>query len=138
MNGLSLLGLVCEEEKVKLGLSVQNRELKVGRSEIKQEKRDSQDDIDTTLNEEVTKEFVACTSVKNESELRPYQFPVFKLDSAERACRAVSTHLSISELGRMQYKILENQLCKFSKYTGWHLQRGTGCMKIKEPNLNIR
>ena len=135
MNGLSLLGLVCEKEKVKLSLSGQNREEKVGRSEIKQEKRDSQDD--TTLHHVLTEEFLACTSVKKELEPQPCQFPVFKLDSSERTSRAVSTHLSISELGSMQYKILENQLCKFSKYTGWHLQRGTGCMKIKEPNWNI-
>lgn len=42
-----------------------------------------------------------------------------------------NTYSDLHEFGLIQYKIIENRMCKFSKHTGWHLKRSEGMMKIK-------
>ena len=53
----------------------------------------------------------------------------------EKSSQSTATHLNVYDFGYFQYKVMENQLCRYSKYTGWHLQRNTGTMKI---NLSFR
>jgi len=54
-----------------------------------------------------------------------------KNKSYEKSSQAVATHLNVNDFGHFIFKIQENQFCKFSEFTGWHLQRATGMMKIK-------
>ena len=56
----------------------------------------------------------------------------------EKASWAVSTYLNLNEFGELSFHIQEDRFCKYSKHTGWHLQRGTGTMKIKIYLKNIK
>ena len=49
----------------------------------------------------------------------------------EKSSEGIATHLNTFDFGNLQYKIEQNQRCRFSKYTGWHLQSSTGLMTIK-------
>ena len=56
----------------------------------------------------------------------------------EKSSRAISRHLSVENRGHFPFKIFANQFCKYSTFTGWHLTRSRGMMKInvKFQNLN--
>ena len=128
MDGLSLLGLVCEsklQEKVEpIDDVIEDFHVKVEHlmyDDIAEEQEDLQEDL-TLVKEEVVdvdEDVVLIQSSERRSE------------SFEKSSQAVATHLNIKDFGNFRYKIFENQLCKYSKYTGWHLQRSSGMMKIK-------
>lgn len=131
MDGLSLLGLVCEsklQEKSEIKELFEDIPVKV-EHKVEHFKYDdiaedwgSEEDLAVVKKElEVDDDVVLIHS--NSTEL--------KSESFEKSSQAVATHLNIKDFGNFRYKIFENQLCKFSKYTGWHLQRSTGMMKIK-------
>ena len=129
MDGLSLLGLVCES---KLQEKVEPREDVIEDFPVKvedlmyddiaeEEEEDLKEDLALVKKEvlDVDEDVVLIQSSERRSE------------SFEKSSQAVSTHLNIRDFGNFRYKIFENQLCKYSKYTGWHLQRSSGMMKIK-------
>ena len=129
MDGLSLLGLVCEsklQEKVEPSEDVIDNlpMVKVEHmiyDDIAEEEENIKEDLTLVKKEvlETDEDVVLIQSSERISE------------SFEKSSQAVSTHLNIKDFGNFRYKIFENQLCKYSKYTGWHLQRSSGMMKIK-------
>jgi len=166
MDGLSLLGLVCEKEKQLLKeeegkhhrtehqysktefytekhsnnyTKDRYREFKVKEEEIVE--------IDSVGIELVNDEFDSSTSnisfkqdisEEDSDDIKVMITSDPKSTTYEKSTQAVATHLNINDFGHFVYKIQENQLCKYSKYTGWHLQRATGMMKIKLTFSNIK
>jgi len=112
---------VKEERVIKLDLDVISNEFCLGSPpvniSIKQDISEDADDSDDI-------EVMTCSDPKS--------------TTYEKSSNAVATHLNITDFGQFVYKIQENQLCKYSKYTGWHLQRATGMMKIKLTFRNIK
>ena len=164
MDGLSLLGLVCEKEKqiLKVEEGNDNRtEHQYSKTEFYTEKHSNKytknRDQEFKVKEE---EIIEINSIGIEfvnDEFDNYTSNIsFKQDISEedsddikvtydpkstiyeKSTQAVATHLNINDFGHFVYKIQENQLCKYSKYTGWHLQRTTGMMKIKLTFNNIK
>ena len=148
MDGLSLLGMVAEQRLGEAGprkefvmggakeqVIMVRRDIVVKPEDVKVELQETED-MDS---EEMQGEFESSTSNINvkceaeESEASRAVAETLKLAKQhfEKSSQGVATHLNISEFGQFQYKVMENQLCKYSKYTGWHLQRSTGMMKIK-------
>jgi len=126
MDGLSLLGLVCEsklqENKTELMDVIEDMPVKV--EHLKYD--DIAEDLDQEENLTVKKE-----ALDVDDDVVLIQSNQLKSESFEKSSQAVATHLNIRDMGNFRFKIYENQLCKFSKYTGWHLQRSSGMMKIK-------
>ena len=164
MDGLSLLGLVCEKEKQLLKVEEGNdyrTEHQYSKTEFYTEKHSNKytknRDQEFKVKEE---EIIEINSIGIEfvnDEFDSYTSNIsFKQDISEedsddikvtydpkstiyeKSTQAVATHLNINDFGHFVYKIQENQLCKYSKYTGWHLQRTTGMMKIKLTFNNIK
>ena len=123
-----MLGLVCEsklQEKVEpIEDVIEEFPVKVEHmlyDDIAEEEEDTKKDLTLVKKEKLE---VDDDVVLIQSSLR-------RSESFEKSSQAVATHLNIKEFGNFRYKIFENQLCKYSKYTGWHLQRSSGMMKIK-------
>lgn len=138
MDGLSLLGMVAEQRLGDQGRECQEH----GYSQVVKPEQ-----VKLEVQEEgVGGEFESSTSsiagreVEQESEAVRDMAEQLRLGNQhfEKSSQSVATHLNIYDFGNFQYKIMENQLCKFSKYTGWHLQRSTGMMKIKLTFRGIR
>ena len=129
MDGLSLLGLVCEsklQEKVEPSEDVIDNlpMVKVEHmiyDDIAEEEENIKEDL-TLVKKEVLEADEDVVLIQSSDRIS---------ESFEKSSQAVSTHLNIKDFGNFRYKIFENQLCKYSKYTGWHLQRSSGMMKIK-------
>merc|ERR1719147_353896 len=169
MDGLSLLGLVCEKEKQLLkqeevihpSYEHQYSRTKNPAEDITDNRLDCDLDIyhnsvtEYEVKEEkvikldldvVSKEPIGNISVKQDiSEDADDSDGIQVMTSSdpksttyEKSSQAVATHLNINDFGQFIYKIQENQLCKYSRYTGWHLQRATGMMKIKLTFRNIK
>jgi len=169
MDGLSLLGLVCEKEKQLLkqeevihpSYEHQYSRTNNPAEDITDNRLDCDLDIDHNsvteyeVKEEkvikldldvVSKEPIGNISVKQDiSEDADDSDGIQVMTSSdpksttyEKSSQAVATHLNINDFGQFIYKIQENQLCKYSRYTGWHLQRATGMMKIKLTFRNIK
>jgi len=166
MDGLSLLGLVCEKEKQLL----KQEEGKHHSSEHQYSKTEhhieniTDVDLDQHILEEikvkeeegiikldvdvVSREYDSCSNISikedisedadDSDDIQVMTCSDPKSTTYEKSSNAVATHLNISDFGQFIYKIQENQLCKYSKYTGWHLQRATGMMKIKLTFRNIK
>ena len=152
MDGLSLLGMVAEQrlgeagprKEVVIGgakeqVIMVRRDIVVKPEDVKVELQETEDVAMNVDDEEMFGEFESSTSNINvkceaeESDASRAVAETLKLANQhfEKSSQGVATHLNISEFGQFQYKVMENQLCKYSKYTGWHLQRSTGMMKIK-------
>jgi len=133
MDGLSLLGLVAEQ---RLGEGGATSARMVKAEDVKVELREEQGGL--TVRSDLG-EFESSTSniaVKGEGEEGEENRALLEaLRSSnqhfEKSSMAVATHLNIFDFGPFTLKVIENQLCKFSKYTGWHLQRSTGMMKMR-------
>eukprot|EP00090_Calanus_glacialis_P041801 TRINITY_DN74336_c0_g1_i1.p1 TRINITY_DN74336_c0_g1~~TRINITY_DN74336_c0_g1_i1.p1 ORF type:complete len:445 (+),score=118.88 TRINITY_DN74336_c0_g1_i1:48-1382(+) len=166
MDGLSLLGLVCEKEKQLLT----EEEGKHHSSEHQYSKTEHHIgniidvDLDQKIVEEikvkeeggiikldvdvVSREYDSCRNISikedisedadDSDDIQVMTCSDPKSTAYEKSSHAVATHLNITDFGQFIYKIQENQLCKYSKYTGWHLQRATGMMKIKLTFRNIK
>ena len=160
MDGLSLLGMVAEqrlgeaeparkkimiEDKRKQTIMVR-RDIVVKPEDVKVELQEPEDSHMNVDHDEMLGEYESSTSnisVKSEGEESEASRAVvesLKLANQhfEKSSQGVATHLNIYEFGQFQYKVMENQLCKYSKYTGWHLQRSTGMMKIKLSFKSLR
>ena len=59
------------------------------------------------------------------------------LRTLEKSSRAISRHLSVENRGNFPFKIFANQFCNYSTFTGWHLVRSRGMMKIKVKFQNL-
>jgi len=160
MDGLSLLGLVCEKEKQLLKEEEgkhHNMEHQYSKTDVFPEIRNSFQDfkvkeeeiveIDSVGFEMISDKFDSSTSnisfkqdisEEDSDDIRVMMTSDPKSTTYEKSTQAVATHLNTNDFGNFLYKIQENQLCKFSKYTGWHLQRATGMMKIKLNFSNIK
>ena len=161
MDGLSLLGMVAEQRLGEAGprkavvvggakqqVIMVRKDIVVKPEDIKVELQETEDNSMNVDDEEMLGEFESSTSniiMKCEAEDTEASRAVaetLKLANKhfEKSSQGVATHLNISEFGQFTYKVMENQLCKYSKYTGWHLQRSTGMMKIKLSfkNLQVR
>jgi len=171
MDGLSLLGLVCEKEKQLLN-EVEEKHHKFEHQYSKTEfhtenasnnhvnlvkrcveefkvKEEERIELDVSTIEVISNDFDSATnniSIKRDISEDFYDSDDIKVMTCsdpksttyEKSSQAVATHLNINDFGNFVYKIQENQLCKYSKYTGWHLQRATGMMKIKLTFRNIK
>ena len=145
MSGLDLLGQVCEKE-LKLKQEVKHSVEFMEEDDL---------DYDDTKVIDVKKEAVILSArpiveIKQEQEYHEISVdpedviksevedvvlfdPLhkeFNTKSLERSSQAKSTYLNIHDFGNFMYKIFENQFCKYSTFTGWHLQRSCGMMKI--------
>ena len=152
MDGLSLLGLVCEQELQDEDTFIDVKNLKqeqqVNKLRVKDEfrftnsmeenkycERVPEDELTDVLgvdpssdiikSEPFTNEVIVVEEPNNEE-----KFFEMNLRMMEKSSKAVSRHLSIENTGNFTYKIYENQFCKYSTFTGWHLQRSCGMMKI--------
>jgi len=163
MDGLSLLGLVCEKEKQLLKQeegkhhssehqysktehhieNITDVDLDLDEIKVKEEEGIIKLDVDV-----VSREYDSCSNISikedisedadDSDDIQVMTCSDPKSTTYEKSSNAVATHLNISDFGQFIYKIQENQLCKYSKYTGWHLQRATGMMKIKLTFRNIK
>ena len=90
--------------------------------------------VDPTIKNEPCDDDVIYIEEENEE-----KFFERSLRTLEKSSKAVSRHLSVENTGNFTYKIFENQFCKYSTFTGWHLQRSCGMMKInvKFQKLNM-
>jgi len=154
MDGLSLLGLVAEQRLGERkdwdcsGLEGKHHEYSRGGTQhtlvVKPEdvKVELQENGETDTTTDRDSEFESSTSIvagkydhslSNNSVALRGLTKHLKLTNQhfERSSQSIATHLNVYDFGQFQYKVMENQLCKYSKYTGWHLQRSTGMMKIK-------
>ena len=161
MDGLSLLGLVCEQElqdeDTFIDVKNSKQEQQVNKLRVKDEfrftnsmeenkycERVPEDELTDVLgldpssdiikSEPFTNEVIVVEEPNNEE-----KFFEMNLRMMEKSSKAVSRHLSIENTGNFTYKIYENQFCKYSTFTGWHLQRSCGMMKInvKFQKLNM-
>ena len=159
MDGLSLLGLVCEQELQEEDTFIDVKRLKQEQSVNKLRVKDEfrivtpmeeteycdkvpEDEltevlgVDPTIKDEPCEEDVIYIEEPEENEEKFFER---SLRTLEKSSRAVSRHLSLENTGNFTYKIFENQFCKYSTFTGWHLQRSCGMMKInvKFQKLNM-
>ena len=133
MSGLDLLGMVCVDklkEEVK-----QSQEYMEVTTDEDEENNKTGSVIEMNNSEVMTviKQEIDPSTIKSEVEDIVIIDPLyndFNTSTMERASSAVSTYLNINDFGNFMFKIFENQFCKFSKFTGWHLQRSQGIMKI--------
>jgi len=154
-----LLGLVCEQELQEEDTFIDVKRLKQERSvnklRVKDEFRIVEPMEETEYCErvpetELTEVLGVDPTIKNEPceddviyieepEENEEKFFERSLRTLEKSSRAVSRHLSVENTGNFTYKIFENQFCKYSTFTGWHLQRSCGMMKInvKFQKLNM-
>ena len=130
MDGLSLLGLVCESKLQERHQKTELMEDVIEHIPVKVENL-KYDDIAEDMDSEEDLGLVKKESQELDDDVVLIQSNELKSESFEKSSQAVATHLNIKDFGNFRYKIHENQLCKFSKYTGWHLQRSSGMMKIK-------
>ena len=166
MDGLSLLGLVCEKEKqlmkeeegrhhssehqyskaehhIEKITDVDLDQKSVEEIKVKEEGGIIKLDVDV-----VSREYDSFSNISikedisedadDSDDIQVMTCSDPKSTTYEKSSQAVATHLNINDFGQFIYKIQENQLCKYSKYTGWHLQRATGMMKIKITFRNIK
>ena len=149
MDGLSLLGLVCRQELQEEDTFIDVKRLDQGVNKLKHKDEiriiDSMKETEhcermseTELTE--TEVFDVIPTIKNEaceddviyigeSEENAEKFER-SLQSLEKSSRATSRHLNVESSGNFYFKIFVNQFCKYSTFTGWHLQRSRGMMKI--------
>jgi len=159
MDGLSLLGLVCEQELQEEDTFIDVKRLKqeqnVNKLRVKDEFRiiepmEENEYCERVPDDELTDVLGVDPTIKNEpceddviyieeSEENEEKFFERSLRTLEKSSKAVSRHLSLENTGNFTYKIFENQFCKYSTFTGWHLQRSCGMMKInvKFQKLNM-
>ena len=130
MDGLSLLGLVCES---KLQEKVEPSEDVIDNLPMVKVEHMIYDDIAEEEEENIKEDLTLVKKevLETDEDVVLIQSSERISESFEKSSQAVSTHLNIKDFGNFRYKIFENQLCKYSKYTGWHLQRSSGMMKIK-------
>ena len=130
MDGLSLLGLVCES---KLQEKVEPSEDVIDNLPMVKVEHTIYDDIAEEEEENIKEDLTLVKKevLETDEDVVLIQSSERISESFEKSSQAVSTHLNIKDFGNFRYKIFENQLCKYSKYTGWHLQRSSGMMKIK-------
>jgi len=131
MDGLSLLGLVCEsklQEKVEpIEEYIDDFPFKVEPLTLTYDDIAEEEQVETKEDLSLVKKEVLDV----DDDVVLIQSSQRRSESFEKSSQAVATHLNVKEFGKFRYKIFENQLCKYSKYTGWHLQRSSGMMKIK-------
>ena len=159
MDGLSLLGLVCEQELQEEDTFIDVKRLKqeqnVNKLRVKDEFRiiepmEETEYCERVPDDELTDVLGVDPTIKNEPceddviyieepEENEEKFFERSLRTLEKSSKAVSRHLSLENTGNFTYKIFENQFCKYSTFTGWHLQRSCGMMKInvKFQKLNM-
>ena len=130
MDGLSLLGLVCES---KLQEKVEPSEDVIDNLPMVKVEHMIYDDIAEEEEENIKEDLTLVKKevLETDEDVVLIQSSERISESFEKSSQAVSTHLNIKDFGNLRYKIFENQMCKYSKYTGWHLQRSSGMMKIK-------
>ena len=145
VDGLSLLGLVCEtqlqQEDTRHEVKTENKSEDMY-EEVKFShllKEETHDGDNCNINPLVKNEPVDMDVliVDTPGEERCFEQ---SLRTLEKSSLAVARHLSVESFGNFMFKIFENQFCKYSKYTGWHLQRSCGMMKmdLKFQKLSVR
>ena len=158
MDGLSLLALACQQEIQEEDTFIDVKRLEQGVNKL-MDKDGTIDSMKETEHCERMSETKSTTEaeelevnppiIKNEAcgddviyigETKEDEEKFFQrcLRSLEKSSRATSRHLSVENRGNFPFKIFVNQFCKYSTFTGWHLQRSRGMMKInvKFQNLN--
>lgn len=156
MDGLSLLALACQQEIQEEDTFIDVERLEQGgKDEIRnidsmKETEHCERMFETKSSTEAKELEVNTPSIKNEAceddviyigEIKEEEekFIERSLRTLEKSSRATSRHLSVENRGNFSFKIFVNQFCKYSTFTGWHLQRSRGMMKInvKFQNLNM-
>jgi len=140
MDGLSLLGLVAEQ---RLGEGGATSACMVKAEDVKVELREEPGGLAVRSDLGEFESSTSSIAVKGEGEEGEENRELLEaLRSSnqhfEKSSMAVATHLNIFDFGPFTLKVIENQLCKFSKYTGWHLQRSTGMMKMRVACRGLR
>jgi hypothetical protein len=139
MDGLSLLGLVASQ-RLGEGGDGRQAEVVVRPEDVKVELQEEEPCNGGLLGEFESSTSNICVKGENAGAVRGLEHQWWSTSGDhlmltnqhyEKSSQGVATHLNVSDFGQFQYKIMENQLCKYSKFTGWHLQRSTGMMKIK-------
>ena len=121
MNSLSILGEVCGQELSKISYDA-----------ILKNSKETQ----TENNYNETKDIeIISTPLKRKPHDKEEITPTAHLESALKTSRleipnSSALDLETTDLGDLEYKIKESEFCRFSKFTGWHLQSSCGVMKI--------